>query len=136
MLNTEDRKPVALLVEDDQDTSDIYSVFLSRAGFDVLVTPSAEEAFRAAVAHRPGVIIADVRLPGNADGITLTAKLRLDARTTHTPIILVTADGLRSARERGLAAGCDVFLTKPCAPDLLADHARSLATPRSVLKGV
>jgi two-component system cell cycle response regulator DivK len=102
-----------LLVEDDRDACEIYSAFLSRAGFHVLIEHSAKGAFRAALAHRPDVIIADVRLPGGADGITLTIKLRLDVRTSRIPIIVVTGDVLLEDRARALAAGCDVFRPSP-----------------------
>jgi CheY-like chemotaxis protein len=120
------RRPVALLVEDNEDACDIYSAFLSHVGFDVLCARSANAAFQSAVNDRPDVIIADVRLPGGADGITLTVKLRLDLRTTKIPVIIVTSDALPKDRARALAAGCDVFLTKPCMPDVLAERARTL----------
>jgi CheY-like chemotaxis protein len=119
-------RPVALLVEHDSDARDIYSAFLSNVGFDVLLEHSATAAFRAAVRHLPNVIIADLRLPGATDGITLTTKLRLDARTTKIPIIIVTGEALVDSRARAMAAGCDLFLTKPCMPDVLAHHARTL----------
>jgi CheY-like chemotaxis protein len=121
-----DRKPLALMVEDDQDAAAIYSAFLSRVGFEVLFADSANTAFQVAVDRRPDVIITDVRLPGGADGIRLTTKLRLDVRTTKIPIVIVTADALVEHRARALAAGCDVFLSKPCMPDVLAEHARTL----------
>jgi CheY-like chemotaxis protein len=124
-----DRKLLALLVEDDEDARAIYATFLSCDGFEVLTADSASPAFDAAVAYRPDVIIADVRLPGTADGITLTLKLRLDPRTTRIPIIIITGNALPQQRERGMAAGCDLFLTKPCTPDALAEHARTLADP-------
>ena len=121
-----DRRPLALIVEENQDACDIYSAFLSRAGFDVLFADSASAAFKAAVDRRPDVIITDVRLPGGADGIRLTTKLRLDVRTTKIPIVVVTGEALVEHRARAVAAGCDVFLTKPCMPDVLAEHARTL----------
>jgi DNA-binding response OmpR family regulator len=120
-----DRRPLALIVEDDQDAADIYSAFLSRVGFEVLFADTANAAFEVAVECRPDVIITDLRLP-DGDGIRLTTKLRLDCRTTKTPIVIVTADALVEHRARAVAAGCDVFLTKPCMPDVLAQHARTL----------
>jgi two-component system, cell cycle response regulator DivK len=126
MSNASVGPPLALLVEDDQDTRDIYSRFLADQGFDVIMVDSARAAFDAAVAHQPRVIIADVRLPGSADGITLTMKLRLDPRTRAIPIIIVTGDALRPSQDRALAAGCSLFLAKPCSPEVLATHARTL----------
>ena len=117
--------PVALLVAHD-DTCRIYSTYLSQVGFDLLVANSADAAFQAAIDHRPDLIITDVRLPGWADGIRLLVKLRLDMRTTTIPIIVVTDQAIRTEEGRTLAAGCDLYLTTPCKPDVLAHHARTL----------
>jgi two-component system cell cycle response regulator DivK len=118
--------PVALLVEDNADALDMYATFLASVGFRQLPAQSAVEGFTLALAERPDVIITDVRLPGKLDGLTFTTKLRLDVRTTHIPIIVLTGDAFAADRARALAAGCDVFLTKPCLPTVLADHARAL----------
>lgn len=125
-MNTPEQLPLALLVEDDNDTCAIYSTFLGHRGFRVVTADSARAAFEIAISQQPDIIITDVRLSGSADGIVLAMKLRLDPRTTGTPIIIVTGDALRAGRERALAAGCDIFLPKPCPPDVLAHHARTL----------
>jgi two-component system, cell cycle response regulator DivK len=116
--------PVALLVAHD-DACRVYSAYLSQVGFDLLVANSAAAAFQSAVDHRPDLIITDVRL-GWADGIRLLVKLRLDMRTTTIPIIVVTEQAIRTEEGRTLAAGCDLYLTKPCKPDVLAHHAWTL----------
>jgi CheY-like chemotaxis protein len=117
---------VALLVEDNADAREMYVDFLSSVGFRVVAAESAVEGFASALAECPDVIITDVRLPGGLNGLTLATKLRLDVRTNHIPIIVLTGDAFAADRARALAAGCDVFLTKPCLPTVLADHARAL----------
>jgi two-component system cell cycle response regulator DivK len=118
-------RPVALLVADD-DTRRVYSDYLSSVGFEVLTTESAGAAFRTAIDRRPHLIIADVHMPSGADGIRLLVKLRLDMRTTTIPIIVITDQAIHTDEGRTLAAGCDLYLAKPCQPDVLADNARTL----------
>ena len=120
------RAPVVLLVEANEDERDMYAAFLRQAGFSLLTARSAGEAFSLAASLLPDLIIVDVRLPGGPDGLTLAAKLRVDARTRHIRIIAVTSDAFTTARDRALAAGCDVFLTKPCLPTVLTHHAQTL----------
>jgi CheY-like chemotaxis protein len=122
--------PIALIVDDNEDCCDIFSTFLTRVGFEVAIAATATEAFRLAVARPPDLVIVDVRLPGGPDGLMLTTKLRLDVRTTHVPIIVLTGDVLSATRARALAAGCDVYLTKPCPPDALVNHAQTLVSAR------
>jgi two-component system cell cycle response regulator DivK len=118
--------PLALLVEDHCDTAEMYARYLEHAGFRVTVARTAAEAFLKAVNQAPAVVVTAVRLPDGPDGVTLAAKLRLDRRTNHLPIIVLTGDALTKDRNRAYAAGCDVFLTKPCSPLVLAEQARTL----------
>jgi CheY-like chemotaxis protein len=118
--------PVALLVEDHADVAEMYATFLTGVGFHVIVATTAADAFAQALAQHPAVIVADLRLPGGADGLQLSTKLRLDRRTTRIPIIMLAGSALPRDRDRALAAGCDVFLTKPCLPSVLADHVKTL----------
>jgi CheY-like chemotaxis protein len=70
-------------------------------------------------------------LPGPIDGIALIARLKRDSQTTQIPIIVLTACAWNSERERAAAAGCDLFLSKPCpARTLLREIRRLLASPR------
>ena len=126
MPQPELRAPLVLLLEDNEDEREMYAAFLRRAGFSLLTARSAVEAFSLAASLLPDVIIVDGHLPGGPDVLSLTAKLKVDARTNHIRIIVVTADSFTTPRERALAAGCDVFLTKPCLPTVLTQHAQTL----------
>ena len=118
--------PLVLLVEDSVDSAEMYGTFLTHVGFRVTVATNAAEAFTKAVGEVPDVIVTDVRLPGGPDGLALAKKLRLDTRTTRLPIIVLTANAFDEDRARAYAAGCNLFLTKPCAPTALASSARAL----------
>lgn len=117
--------PLALLVEDNTDLAELYAAFLEHVGFRVATAGNAAAGFITASTEQPHVIVVDVRLPGGPDGLTLAMKLRLDRRTRHIPIVVLTGD--TEHRARANAARCDAFLTKPCLPTVLAHHLRTLA---------
>ena len=95
--------PLVLLVEDDQDTREMYSEYLSYSGLRVAEAPT-------------GFRVTDIAMPG-MDGLELSRRLRADPPTRDVPIIAVT--GNPTPTERARAAGCDMMLEKPCMPDEL-----------------
>ena len=117
-----------LIVDDDRDTREMYGESLRAMGFDVMTSPSAEEALRLAAQVAPAVLVTDLRLRGQVDGFELVRRLRADARTRSTRIIMLTGAAFGPERELAEASGCDRFLLKPCLPDALASEIRRLAS--------
>jgi CheY-like chemotaxis protein len=103
-----------LLVEDDRDTREMYSEFLSHSGLDVTEAATGYRALEEARERRPDVIVTDIAMPG-MDGLELSRTLRGNDSTSHVPIIAISGNASDRARE----AGCNVVLEKPCAPDAL-----------------
>jgi CheY-like chemotaxis protein len=116
-----------LIVDDDRDTREMYGESLRAMGFDVMTAASAEEALRRAAQLAPAVLVTDLRLRGHMDGFELARRLREDARTRATRIIMLTGAAFGAERELAEASGCDRFLLKPCLPDALAAEIRRLA---------
>jgi len=76
------------------------------------------------------VIVMDLAMPG-LNGWEATRRLKTGERTRHVPVIVLTAHALDHYREVAVAAGCDAFLSKPCAiDDLVAAIRRSLPAAR------
>jgi CheY-like chemotaxis protein len=108
------RTPLVLLVEDDRDTREMYSEFLSHSGLRVAEAPSGRRALESANEQCPDVVVTDLAMPG-MDGLELSRRLRSSPSTCDVPIIAVSGNASERARE----AGADVVLEKPCAPDHL-----------------
>jgi CheY-like chemotaxis protein len=106
--------PLVLLVEDDRDTREMYSVFLSYSGMRVAEASSGRGALDCAREERPDVVVTDIAMPG-MDGLELSRRLRADGPTRDVPIIAVSGN----ASERARDAGANVVLEKPCSPDQL-----------------
>ena len=113
-----------LLVEPPEDDRPMYAEFLRANGFSVTEVDSTDEGLSAA--HAADLIVTGVRMPGSFDGIELVRRLRDDERTKSKPLIVLTACTFEPDQSRAFAAGCDVFLAKPCLPEVLLQEARRL----------
>lgn len=116
--------PLILLVEDHQDTCQMYAEFLG-IGFHVLTAGDGEQALETVRLHHPDLVITDLSLPG-IDGFELMIALRRDPLFGSLPIICLSGYGGETYEERAKAAGCDRILLKPCMPDKLAEVAAEL----------
>jgi signal transduction histidine kinase/AraC-like DNA-binding protein/CheY-like chemotaxis protein len=81
----------------------------------------------------PDVIICDVMLPGK-DGLTVAAELKSDLRTSHIPIIILTAKGSMEHRIAGVQTGADEYVTKPFVFEYLEERIKALIKNRVLLK--
>ena len=74
--------------------------------------PSAEQGLRIASTEPVDVILMDMRLPG-MDGMTATRLLKDDPRTSHVPVIALTASAMKGDEQRMRAGGCSGYVAKP-----------------------
>ena len=111
-------RPVILLVEDHQDTRQMYAEFLS-VSFEVLSAADGHTALEILRSARPDLLITDLSLPG-LDGFELIALVRKDPVIARTPIICLSGYSGHAYEMRARQAGCDRILQKPCMPDALA----------------
>jgi CheY-like chemotaxis protein len=124
-MNTRASEPVILLVDDDEETYNLYSDFLASSGFAVVGANDGEEAIRVAQREQPSLVIMDLGLP-LLDGCEATRLLRSDPRTANVPILAMTGYVQRHFIELARQAGCDAFLCKPCPLERLLSEARRL----------
>src|SRR5436190_20520139 len=101
-----------LVVDDDPAISALLERMLTLEGYFVQLAADAPSAYAAVASYRPDVIVMDVMLPGDT-GFTVCQRLKQDAATRLTPVILVTGMTDRASRITGRQAGADDFLTKP-----------------------
>ncbi len=119
--------PSVLLVDDYQDSLDMYEVFLTLSGFRVLKASNGPEALRLAAEVLPDVILMDLSLPG-IDGFEVTRRLKENSDTRAIPVIALTACALPLDRTVLVQQGFESLLVKPCPPDVLVEEvSRQLA---------
>jgi PAS domain S-box-containing protein len=101
-----------LVVEDDHETQKFLQLILS-SSFDLHFADSGEDAWT--ILHRTAIdlVLMDISLRGEEDGLQLTGRIREDAALRTLPVIAVTAHAFADDRRRSLEAGCNEYLPKP-----------------------
>lgn len=117
-----------LIVEDNREILQFLEKKFAEF-FRVFTASDGAEGISIAVEQIPDLIISDVMMP-KKDGIELLESLKKDERTSHIPIILLTAKSAIEDRIRGLEKGADRYLRKPFIIDELWAHIRSLLESR------
>jgi CheY-like chemotaxis protein len=117
-----------LIIDDDPDTRDLIETILSGAGVQVACAESVREGFELLERARPQVIISDIEMP-EENGYSFLRNLRsvLDEDGRMTPAIALTGCALPEDRERALASGFNIHMTKPTTPEALLSALSKLA---------
>lgn len=121
-----------VLIEDNPDLSHFLSKKLAQ-NYNVVVAETAEKGWEEIMAHIPDLIISDVMLPG-MDGFALTQKIKSDFRTSHIPVVLLTAKSQIENQIEGTKAGADAYLIKPFNQQLLEEKLKRLLENRAKMK--
>ena len=98
----------------------MYAEYLRATGFHPVEIDDTADGL--ALARTADVIVTGIRVGGPFDGVELVRRLRESDGTCGKPIIVLTACAFEPDQQRALAAGCDVFLAKPCLPDRLVSE--------------
>ena len=133
---SDDERLVVLVAEDHDDLRAYVADHLRRAfgrPAIVLTARDGEEALALALDYVPDLVVTDVRMP-RRDGVALTQALKADRRTSHVPVLMLTARADAGAHVAGYAAGADGYLTKPFSPDVLRAQAAALVAERQRLR--
>ena len=128
----ESHEASVLIVEDNEQLRK-YLVGLFESHCHVLESTNGLEGTEMAFEHLPDLIISDVMMP-EMDGIALTNKLKLDIRTSHIPIILLTARTSLIYKNEGFETGADDYITKPFNESLLKTRVKNLLRNRQLLR--
>ena len=107
-----------LVVEDDEPVVRLLERYLTSAGFDVHSETRGIRALRYATAHKPDLVILDLRLP-DVDGMKVCERLRMLYQSWMVPIMILTGLDSSQDRARGLSSGADAYVTKPFEPSAL-----------------
>lgn len=104
-------KKQILIVDDEQDLCEILQFNLNVAGYGTDVAFSAEEAIGKGI-EQYDLLLLDVMMPG-LSGFELAQRLKTDEKTTHIPIIFITAKDAEDDTLQGFGLGADDYVTKP-----------------------
>jgi YesN/AraC family two-component response regulator len=118
-----------------EDNADLVSFLQNRLGanYEIHEAQSGNAGLNLAYDIVPDLIICDIILPEH-DGLHITATLKQDIRTSHIPIILLTAKGSMEEQIEGIRLQADAFIVKPFNLVYLEENIRSLLKNRALLR--
>ena len=126
-----DIRPMILVVEDNDDIREYITTSFSN-DYRILSANNGKEGLEQAQHHIPDIIISDIMMPV-MDGIELCKLIKEDVRTSHIPVILLTAKDSIQDKEEGYESGADSYLTKPFSAKLLHSRVHNLLESRKKL---
>ena len=121
------QRPLVLVVDENADTRELYCTALATLEFDTDAVADISDVYpRAWSTHL--VVVAVEIWPAGDRAWNVIHDIKRDPRTRHIPLVIVTSQGQRAARDRAAHEGCAAFLLKPCPPDVLATTLRDVLT--------
>jgi signal transduction histidine kinase/DNA-binding response OmpR family regulator len=119
---------LVLVVEDNPEVNDFVARKL-RGHYRVRSAPDGHAGVQLATELLPDLVVCDVMMPG-LSGLELVQQLKNDWRTSHIPVVLLTARHAPEQQVEGVQAGADLYLTKPFNPTFLLESVRTLLANR------
>ncbi len=126
-----DSNPLLLVVEDNNDVITYLMTVLGDT-YEVVAAGDGSEGYERACELIPDIILTDVMMPV-MDGIRMVDLLKTDPRTSHIPVVILTAKADVSSRIEGLARGADAYIAKPFDKEELRAELRMLIRQRQLL---
>jgi len=133
-------KGTILIIDDEKDLIELVRYNLEKDGYDSISATDGGSGLEIAQRHKVDLIVLDLMMPG-MDGLEVCRRLRSDARTARTPIIMLTAKATEADRIVGLEFGADDYITKPFSPRELVARVKAIlrrtttqAEPQQVLR--
>lgn len=105
-------KPKLLITEDDFENQKFLELFLKRY-FEVDICDSSDTFYSFIESKDYDIILMDISIRGNRNGLELTSELKSNPEYSSIPIVCYTAHAFNRDRVNALNAGCDAYLSKP-----------------------
>ncbi|MCF6149661.1 MAG: response regulator [Candidatus Kuenenia sp.] len=116
-------KTTILVIEDNRMSADLLTVYLTNAGYNVILASDGREAVEKAKKYKPCLITLDILLPG-IDGWEVISRLKSDKDTAHIPVIIVS---IVDNKDLGYSLGAAEYLIKPIGRKQLIDAVNTVA---------
>ena len=121
----EEKKKRVMVVDDDPSLVKVMRIYLERSGFEVHVATDGQMALELLDRVRPHLMVLDIRLP-KIDGLKVCRLIRVDRGNKRLPIIVLTAHHSQERKRQIMAAGANLYLTKPLDMSKLVKHTKEL----------
>lgn len=126
------KKPTVLLVEDNDDFR-FYIKDNLKDSFNIIEAENGKKGWQKTLAQHPNLVVSDITMP-EMNGIDLCLKIKSDKRTTHIPVILLTAIAGEEQQIKGLGTGASDYMTKPFNFEILASKIKNILSQQENMR--
>ncbi|MEO3406597.1 two-component regulator propeller domain-containing protein [Mucilaginibacter sp. CAU 1740] len=130
--NRDSKKPTVLLVEDNEDFR-FYIKDNLKDAFNIIEAENGKKGWQKALAQHPNLVVSDISMP-EMNGIDLCRKIKSDARTSHIPVILLTAQTGEEQQIKGLETGATDYMTKPFNFEILHSKIKNILNQQEKMR--
>lgn len=123
-------QPRILIVDDEPNIVLALELLMRREGYEIRSVDDGEKAVETARTFRPDLMLLDVMMP-RMDGYEVCQRIRSDASLKNIVIVMLTAKGREVEREKGLALGADLYITKPFSTRDVVRRVREMLSSKS-----
>jgi len=124
-------KKMVLIIEDNAELRTYIKNEL-KSEYHIKEAENGLDGLEKATKYIPDLIITDVMMP-IMDGFELSERIKSELKTSHIPILMITAKGMQIDKVKGIDSGADVYLNKPFNMKVLKSHLKQLITSRQIL---
>ncbi|MDE1998057.1 MAG: response regulator [Burkholderiales bacterium] len=118
-----------LITEDQADIRKLIHMTLEFEDYEIREAPDGAEGLRVAREFKPDLMLLDIMMPGEIDGLQACRQIKSDPNLKHIRVVLLTARGQVADRQAGKDAGADSYLVKPFSPLELIETLEGLLSP-------
>jgi two-component system chemotaxis response regulator CheY len=120
-------KKTILIVDDSEFVRNYHSSILEQAQFQVLTAVDGSDGLEKLYSNTCDLVLTDINMT-NMDGYEFIRRVRSDEQYHSLPIIIVSTESEGKDKTKGFAAGANLYLVKPCRPELVVENVRLLLT--------
>ena len=128
----ENKLPKILLIEDNEDIREFIKQGLGEK-YEIVEAENGEEGLQKAIEELPSLIVSDIMMP-KLDGLAMSKQLREDKKTSHIPIVLLTAKSSTDTEREALGIGIEDFIRKPFDLDVLVLKIQNIISKRESIR--
>jgi len=132
ILDFDTDKPILLVVEDNKEVRDFVAGLFTN-NYNVKTAINGKDGWESIIKEIPDIIISDIMMP-EIDGLELCRMIKLDKRTSHIPVILLTARTSVTFKYEGMETGADDYISKPFSAKYLAMRVKILLQQRKQIQ--
>lgn len=115
-LMDDEKHQTMLIVDDNGDLRRLLRLTFGYGKYKIFEAENGRDALNLAIRENPDVILLDIMMPGELDGLQVCRMIKASEDLKHCCVILLTARGQKSDYDKGEEAGADFYITKPFSP--------------------